>query len=50
MKVFAFVHRDQKDGRYIREKISLRLAKELYESSAKMERELKHLFSGTCKY
>ncbi|KAL9962960.1 hypothetical protein ACROYT_G032118 [Oculina patagonica] len=40
--------RDQKDSQYIREKMSLRIAKELYESSAKMERELKHLFSGTC--
>lgn len=39
--------RDQKDGRYVREKISLRHAKEIFESTAKLEREFKHLFSGT---
>lgn len=39
--------RDHKDGRYVREKMSLRHAKELFESSGKMERELKHLFNGT---
>lgn len=38
--------RDQKDGRYVREKMSPRHAKELFESSNKMERELKHLFNG----
>ena len=30
--------------------MSLRHAKDLFESTAKMERELKHLFNGTCKY
>lgn len=35
---------------YIREKMSLRHAKDLFESTGKMERELKHLFNGTCKY
>ena len=44
--VSLFVNRDHKDGRYVREKMSLRHAKELFESSGKMERELKHLFNG----
>jgi len=43
---FLFPYRDQKDGRYIREKMSLRQAKEIFESSGKMERECKHLFNG----
>lgn len=30
--------------------MSLRHAKDMFESTAKMERELKHLFNGTCKY
>ena len=50
MKHFLLVNRDQKDSRYSREKMSLRHAKDLFESTAKMERELKHLFNGTCKY
>ena len=50
IKRFSLVYRDQKDSRYIREKMSLRHAKDLFESTAKMERELKHLFNGTCKY
>ena len=43
---FVVFYRDQKDGRYVREKISLRHAKEIFESTAKLEREFKHLFSG----
>lgn len=38
--------RDQKYGRYVREKISLRQAKDIFESMGKLEREFKHLFNG----
>ena len=41
-----FFCRDQKDGRYVREKISLRQAKDIFESMGKLEREFKHLFNG----
>lgn len=38
--------RDQRDGRYVREKISHRQAKDILESMVKLEHEFKHLFNG----
>lgn len=41
-----FPFRDQRDGRYVREKISHRQAKDVLESMVKLEQEFKHLFNG----
>ena len=38
--------REPKDNRYVREKLTARDAKELFEAALKLEREQKHIFNG----
>ena len=41
-----FVSRELHDGRYIREKIGSKEAKDLFEHSSKLEKEIKHHITG----